>query len=365
MCSKTNRRLGIVGIRGGLSRAQMTVHHGGAAFVAACDISEEKRKTVEELGVKAYADFDAMLAKADLDSLIVATPNDLHCEMVLKAYEKGCDVFCEKPMATNIPDCVRMIEAADAADKLLMVGFCYRHANFFRKFVELAREEKIGPPLMLWCKEFRGFWGHTGDVWRLSQKRSGGAIVEKNCHHFDIFNWVAQALPKRVAAFGGNAVYTDSESIDNAVVIVEYENGIRGELHLSLFMSHYNELEIGVLGQHGKLESLIGHAALGDELVEEARKHKGGHGKIAYWKSGEKPETIYAPPTYSPLWPDGKYQHLGTANQFEEFARCLNTGEKTAIDGRIGLESLLICCAAEKAIQDGRVIDVAELYETE
>lgn len=361
MKDKRSRRLGIVGIRGGLSRAQMTCLHGGIDFVAACDTNAEKRKEAAALGVKTYDNYDRMLTEADIDCIIIATPNDLHCSMVLKAFEKGLDIFCEKPMATNIPDCLRMIEASETAGKMLMAGFCYRHSNLFHKFVHLAHERRVGTPLMLWCKEFRGFWGNMGDAWRLSQDRSGGAIVEKNCHHFDIFNWVAQSRPVRVAAFGGKSVHRESESIDNAVVIVEYENGIRAQLHLCLFLERFDELEIGVLGPTGKIEARILHTDLADIPVEIAAKTS-SRGSITLWPIPGTPETITVPPTYCSLWPDGQYQHLGTANQFEAFARCLTTGERSPVDGRIGLDSLLICCAAEKSIRCGRVIETSELY---
>ena len=355
------RKLGMVGIRGGLERARMTAYHGAVQIAAACDIAEDRRQMASDMGIPVYDDYDQMLGKADLDSIIVDTPNYLHCEMTLKAFDKGLDVFVEKPMATTVADCVRMIEAAEAAGRFLMVGLEYRYSNLYNAFVDKIRERVVGAPHMIWCKEFRGYWGFQRDEWRLSQRLSGGSLVEKNCHHFDIWNWAIDAMPQRVQAFGGKAVHTEAETIDHAIVNVEYENGVKGTLMLCLFLSHFDQLEIGVICDGGKVETLQLHGQLGEnDLIEQVPKTHCMAQTLSVWPlpGVETKETIE--PTYSPLWPDGQSQHLGSARQFQVFHECLTQGRKPPVDGRIGLESVLIAFAAEESIRrGGTVIEVA------
>ena len=86
-------------------------------------------------------------------------------------------------------------------------------------------------------------------------------------------NWAVRSLPLRVQAFGGKLVHTDAETIDHAMVNVEYANGVKGVLMLSLFTTHFAQLEIGALCDRGKIESLQLHGQLGEEdLLEEIPK---------------------------------------------------------------------------------------------
>ncbi len=152
------RRLGIVGIRGGLERAEMTAFHGGIDIAAACNVAEDRRAMASERGIPVFDDDDRMLARANLDSIIVATPNHLHCDMVLKAFARGLDVFVEKPLATTLKDCKRMVEASETSGRFMMVGLCYRHANLYNAFADRVRDTGRAPRLV-WCKEFRAYCG--------------------------------------------------------------------------------------------------------------------------------------------------------------------------------------------------------------
>ena len=347
------RRLGIVGIRGGLERAEMTAYHGGIDIAAACDVAEDRRAMASERGISVFDDYDRMLARANLDSIIIATPNHLHCDMVLKAYARGLDVFIEKPLATTLEDCERMVEASEASGRFMMVGLCYRHANLYNAFADAVRDT-VGVPRLVWCKEFRGYWGFSGDQWRLSQSLSGGSLVEKNCHHFDIMNWAVRSRAVRVQAFGGRAVHQDAETIDHAMVNVEYANGAKGVLMLSLFEKHFAQLEIGALSEQGKVETLEMHRQLEEtDLLEQVPKIGRVAQDLSVWPLPGVEQRQTVEPTYSPLWPDGRSQHLGSARQFEVLHQCLTQGRRPPVDGRLGIESLLIAFAAEQSIQQG------------
>ena len=332
----------------------MTAYHGGIEIAAGCDIAQDRRQMAAEHGIAVYEDYDQMLANANLDSIIIATPNHLHCDMVLKAYEHGLDVFIEKPLATTLKDCERMVEASEASGKFMMVGLCYRYSNLYNAFVDKVHEQVVGGPKMVWCKEFRGYWGFKRDKWRLSQSLSGGSLVEKNCHHFDIMNWAVRSAVVRVQAFGGTAVHTDAETIDHATVNIEYANGVKGTLMLSLFMKQLSQLEIGVLCERGKIETLELHGQLREEdLIEEVSKTQCLAQDLSVWPMPGTEDCQTIEPTYSPLWPDGRSQHLGSARQFEVFHQCLTQGRRPPVNGRIGIESLLIAFAAEQSIQLG------------
>ncbi len=288
----------------------------------------------------------------ELSAVLVTTPNWTHKEIVIKAFEAGNNVFCEKPLATTLKDCDEMIAAGEKAGKLLQVGLVYRYSNFFRKMKEIIARGDIGDLQMMWCKEFRVPFSAP---WKFKQTPSGGAIVEKNCHHFDIFNWMIEAKAVRVSAFGGQnvikkgkefeslvisgerMVIEDSEIVDNAWIIAEYENGARVSLGLCFFSPYGNDLEIGAIGNHGKLESLV-----------NARK-------VTVW-GYDKPDRI----DYEVAEERG-FGHYGGFRQHVEFLECVKTGKPTFADGSVGKESIVIALAAEKAIKEKRMVSVDEL----
>lgn len=105
------------------------------------------------------------------------------------------------------------------------------HINVVRAMHGI-RPVAVGSVRQLWCKEFRGPFGIKVDDWIVQRRWSGGTLVEKNCHHFDLFNWFAGSTPRRVAAFGSiDLVYgadrfsVTPDVIDNAQVLVQYESG--------------------------------------------------------------------------------------------------------------------------------------------
>ncbi len=82
-----------------------------------------------------------------------------------------------------------MITAARETGKVLQVGLVCRYAKIFRAMRRLIDAGRIGRPVLAWCHEFRvPFPIGRGRAWRYSQKLSGSALLEKNCHHFDLFN---------------------------------------------------------------------------------------------------------------------------------------------------------------------------------
>src|SRR5204862_4758538 len=102
---------------------------------------------------------------------------------------------------------------------------------------------EIGTPRMVWTRESRGPFQKKSQDWIQDARRSGGMLVDKNCHHFDLMNWWVNSKPKRVAAFGGNAVNRVIEGgdqvNDHSTVNFEYENGVRGTLQICLFALYF------------------------------------------------------------------------------------------------------------------------------
>ena len=102
-------------------------------------------------------------------------------------------------------------EAARHADRIVQIGLVYRCSNLYREMARLAREE-LGGPTLMWCKELRQCFPQRH--WYYERSSTGGTLVEKDCHHFDLFNWMIGDDPVRVFATGGQHVWRCGEPIE-------------------------------------------------------------------------------------------------------------------------------------------------------
>jgi predicted dehydrogenase len=308
-------------------------------------------------GVKAFDDYRRLLEIDDIDAVVVSTPNHTHKQIVMDAFDAGKHVFCEKPLANTLEDCDQIIGAAERSNRFLQVGLVYRYSPLYRKMHQIIADREIGAVHMMWCKELIGsFYGQ----WRFKEAMSGGAIVEKNCHHFDIFNWMIGARPQKVCAFGGQNVMrrgetvevivmeteeknivSDSDVIDNAFIIIEYENGARAELTLCFFSPFGNDLEVGAVGAGGKLESWV-------------KAHR-----IDLWRNSD----CGAVETFEPESDVTQYGvfHTGAYLQHIDFANSILNNSPPFCDGKIGRESIIVALAAEKSIKENRIVSIDEL----
>ncbi len=312
-----------------------------------------------------HADYKDLLSDKDIDAVIICSPNYLHMEHACAAFAAGKHVLLQKPMALTPCECDKIIEASEKAGKVLQVGLVYRYSKLFRTMKEIIRSGRIGEPLMSWCHEFRvPFPIGREREWRYNQGLSGGSLVEKDCHHFDLFQWMLGALPVAVHAFGGQIIVKDegvikpgvpgepytfakdsiNDIIDHAWVNIEFERGKTANLGLCLFTADRN-LPLGVIGEKGWIEA--------DVQQNRLRIFDGRAGHI---------EEVQ-PNKLSHELADGlrDFGHSGGALEVFEFLNCARDNRKAFCDGKIGKESLYAALAAELSIKEKRVVQVSEL----
>ena len=189
-----------------------------AELVAFCDISQVRmdwhNQQLREAGLDAVAttkpdDFERMLSETKTDTVIVATVDAWHHEYIIRALDAGCDVICEKPLTTTL-DKLKAIDAAHKrSGKSLRVTFNYRYAPAFTRFKQLVMDGAVGRPLAVdfsWLLDT----SHGADYfrrWHREKRNSGGLLVHKATHHFDLVNWWIDSVPQQVFAFGDLKFY--------------------------------------------------------------------------------------------------------------------------------------------------------------
>ncbi len=270
----------------------------GIRFVAICDILPYGREHWAKVlkaykhDVNTYEDYAEMLDnQADLDAVIVATPNFCHADHTIAALEKGLHVYCENVMADSIDKAGKMVLAERKAEKLLQIGHQRRsNPRYTFAYEKLIKEAK----LLSGIKTVNGQWNssrfgdserklRTGQMisdeklgqygyesmkhllnWRWYKELGGGPVVELGAQQLDVYRWFLGARPKSVMATGGVDYSTESECCQDAMAIIEFDTdagAVRASYQISLtngagdchetFMGAQGTLDISELNQHG------------------------------------------------------------------------------------------------------------------
>ena len=184
------------------------------------------RSLAGPLGAEAFADHGALLARGDLDVVVVSSPVTSHEEITLAALRAGCHVLCEKPLANSVEACRRLVAAAKDADRCLAVGFNHRFYPSMRYLKSVLDEERIGR-----LDHLRVFGGHDGlanfreDWMYRSDLSGGGAMMDVGLHLTDLVRYLLGEITE-VYAVAGERVWEQSGSEDNALAIFKTEVGV-------------------------------------------------------------------------------------------------------------------------------------------
>lgn len=188
-------------------------------IVGFCDINPGRldlanQKLEEEFGLPPVAvggidEFETLIREQKADGVIVTSVDRTHDEFIIRAMEAGCDVITEKPMTTDERKCRRILDVQQRTGRDLRVTFNYRYAPRNSKVKELLMQGVIG---QVFSVHFEWFLNtkHGADYfrrWHRDKRNSGGLMVHKSTHHFDLVNWWLDALPETVMAMGDLRFY--------------------------------------------------------------------------------------------------------------------------------------------------------------
>lgn len=184
---------------------------GQAELVGVCDHNRTRAEEFsKECGnIPVFHDFDAMLSETRPDGVIVTTTDFTHHEYIIKAMESGYDVISEKPMTIDAEKCKAILETERRTGKKVKVTFNMRFMPYMVRVKELIREGLVGDILHV-DLQYRLDTNHGADYfrrWHRYMEKSGGLLVHKSTHHFDVVNWWLEQQPEEVYAFGSRRFY--------------------------------------------------------------------------------------------------------------------------------------------------------------
>lgn len=322
------------------------VNLDGVQVVAASSRSESSLKKAKDITgdqLQTFTDWRHVLAIDAIDAVVIALTNDQHHAACLAAFAAGKHVLCEKPLALTVAACDEIIAAAQAADRVLQVGHEMRFQRLYQQVKQMTDQGEVGELHLMWCREFRGPM-RLG--WRSSEKLTGGTILEKNCHHFDMFNWVLGTPPIRVAALGGRDVLLDREVLDNAMVLVEHEGGRRASLELCLFAPHGGDTEIGVAGSDGRIDTF--------NQKRQLIHHRFDLPDRTQMEVADLPDELGFVDAAGRL-------DRGILPELVHFFDCCRTGQQPLTDGASARMNVAVSLAAQQSILRGEMVTIEEM----
>jgi predicted dehydrogenase len=305
----------------------------------------------------------AVLAVAEVNCLLIASPNFLHLPQLEEiAATRPLPVLCEKPLFTDIADAPRLARLRAGYPAPVWVAMEYR---YMPPVAELIRQAAAatGGIRMLTIREHRFPFLPKVGAWNRFNAQSGGTLVEKCCHFFDLMRLMAGADPVRVMASAGQDVNHRDERVggvqpdiwDNAFVVVDFAGGLRAMLDLCMFAegSRYQE-EISAVGPQGKIECLVPGPGrfwpdhLGAPPVAQV---------IVSPRNPKGPRTLEVPVDPAIL---AAGDHNGaTFYQHQRFAQVVRGGAAAEVGLSDGWWAAAIGMAAQVAAAEHRVVDLA------
>ncbi len=314
-------RIGFIGV-GGMGMAHVSSIMGrknedNTDIIAVCDIWEKRKEAAKNAtGGTVYHDYRKLLENKDVDAVLIATPEHWHCQMLVDALDAGKHVYCEKPMARYLDECIKMYKAAQVHPKqVVQIGVQFTSDDKWRKANELIKAGKIGK--VVWsqtsyCRNSKGGeWNYGIDEsaspdnldwnawlgscpkipfnrdhyfrWRKYWAYSGGITHDLFPHRLTPFMLaIGVEWPSRVVASGGIYVQTDREVPDTIHVLVEYPSKhtvlIAGSTCSELGLPDLIRGNKGVMTIGGNNIAIKPESTYADE-VEEMNEQVGGTGE--------------------------------------------------------------------------------------
>jgi predicted dehydrogenase len=350
------------------------INRDDVEVLAVCDVDTTRReaalKRVEEAyakkteqtykGCKAYNDFREVLARKDIDAVVIATPDHWHAYIAIAAVNAGKDVYCEKPLTYNVREAVELVKAVRKSNRVFQVGSQQRSSKEFRIACELVRNRVLGrvssihvsfgdpaspykqpaealePGLdwKMWCGpgplvDYSPFLAPRGlhehfPKWRDTWEFGGGMITDWGAHHIDIAQWalnmdgngpVEVRAPENweTAKRGAQLVYADGTVLTHVKGKGVSFYGTEGECHVN----------------RGKFELIMNGRTV----------HKFWDRETDKTTSMEREVTL----TEREYLADAKIKVYNSKSHFQDFLDCVQSRKRPICDVEVGASSVIAC----------------------
>lgn len=339
----------------------------GAVVTALADThraSLDAASALMETPPRVFTSHQELLDSGLCDAVVIATPNFTHVDILRDALRSELHILIEKPLVTRVEDGVDLIARAQGRKGIVWVAQEYRYMPPVAEMVRMAHAGAAGRLHQVAIREHREpFYPKVGN-WNRFSANTGGTLVEKCCHYFNLMDHILQEHPRRVFASGGQRVNHLDERydgrtpdiLDSAYVIVEYPSGARASLDLCMFAENSVDNEhIVVVGDEAKLESLLPSLTL-----RYGRREDWGRREVWGQPSGTGRGV-----SVRRVWDTNiRYagQHFGASYiEHQHFARAVREGLPPEIGLEEGLRSVATGLAAHRSLETGLPVELSSV----
>jgi predicted dehydrogenase len=312
-----------------------------------------------------FADHRGLLASSLCDAIVIATPNFTHATVLRDALAvPTLHILVEKPLVTRIEDGLDLIQRAQGRSGIVWVAQEYRYMPPVAELLRRAHGGDVGRIHQVAIREHRApFYPKVGD-WNRFNANTGGTLVEKCCHYFNLMDLVLGEHAVSIYASGAQRVnHLDevydgrrSDILDSAYCVLEYPSGARAMLDLCMFAEGSLDNEhLTVVGDIGKLESMLPSGELRHSL-------RADWGRKQFW--GQESGTGRGVSVKRVHDPHIKYfgNHFGASYvEHQRFAAAIRNGTPPEIPLQEGLRAVAMGLAAHKSIAERRVVAMSEV----
>ena len=334
-----------------------------AEVVALCDSHEPSINSSLEIinnNVQVFQNHLELINANIVDAYIIATPNFTHIDILKDIVQTKAHLLVEKPLCTTIDDCMEFKKLANGYPGVIWTAMEYRYMPPVARLIEEIHNGSIGDLKMLSIREHRFPFLVKVNDWNRFSKNSGGTLVEKCCHFFDLMRFITKSEVTSVFASGAQDNNHLDESyngekpdiLDNAFVMVNFENGVRGMLDLCMFAENSRvQEEICGVGHKGKIETSVPSNASGKHSSDLSIGLRGSNEILTEVIEVDK-EILKAGSHHGSTF----YEHKHFINAIQN-----NTPSEVSLDD--GLKAVAIGQAAELSIVENRVVLLSELLK--
>jgi predicted dehydrogenase len=321
-------RVGVVGLGYlGPNLARNLAAIPGCELAWLCDASEQARaeQALRFPGARTSAEIDELLADPQLDAVVLATPVPTHAELAVAVAGAGKHCFVEKPLATNVTDAQRAIDAADAAGKILMVGHLLEYHPAVARLKALIDDEELGSLFYV--------YGNRLNLGKL--RADENALWSLGAHDVSVALHLIGEEPEVCSAHG--AAYVRENVQDVVFCYLRFPSGVVAHLHLS-WLDPHKERRLTVVGSRRM-------ATFDDMLIE---------GKLTVYDKGFDEDTrswgeyiARSGDIFSPRIPNVEPLRL----ECEHFIECVRSGATPRSDGASGLRVVRVLEALQGSLE--------------
>jgi myo-inositol 2-dehydrogenase/D-chiro-inositol 1-dehydrogenase len=321
---------------GRIHAANLALHVPGARLAAVADVRESSAAEVgAQYGVPVLPDAERLLAHPGLDAVAICSSTDTHADLIVQAAAHGKHIFCEKPIALDLPSIDRALAAAQAAGVALMVGFNRRYHPNFRRIRERVAAGEIGTPHLVRITSRDSAPPPAAYV-----RVSGGIFLDMTIHDFDMARYLLADEVTEVYAAGAVLAHPaigEAGDVDTAVVVLRCASGALCTIDNSREAVYGYDQRIEVFGAGGMLAC--------DNRFPDSVVRTGPNGRDA------------APP-YFAFFDIYRESYIA---EMEAFIQAIRQGTPPPVTGADGRAPLVIGLAATRSLREGRPVRLSEI----